>query len=213
MSDAQRGQVKRSKEQTHVQRFGPGETAPDLQPGDFILTHGRSWMGKLIRFGERLRYRGPNHKYTRWNHVALIVDANGSLIEADEGGVHRAQLSKYRAVEFYLVRIEASDEARAHAVEFAEWSLDQSFGWLNLISITLSLLTGIKLEIGLDHQETCASLVARALEHAGKILETDPARTMPADLAMQFHVEPPTTETPTERTLEAPASIRTGTNR
>lgn len=39
-----------------IQRFGPGEQAPDTQPGDFILTHGRSFYSKLIRAGQSLRF-------------------------------------------------------------------------------------------------------------------------------------------------------------
>ncbi|HEX8982653.1 MAG TPA: hypothetical protein VF792_07785 [Ktedonobacterales bacterium] len=196
MVDKQRGLMETSLEQTQIRRFGPGETTLDLLPGDFILTHGNSWLGRLIRVGERLRFRGPDRRYTRWNHAALLVDSDGGLIEADESGVHRAQISKYTAVEYYLVRIQASNDERTHAVQFAEWSLHQSFGWLNIISIALSLVTGIKLDLGLGSQETCSSLVARSLEHAGKIMETDPARAMPADLAKQYYVEPPAANTP-----------------
>lgn len=213
LGDEQRRRTEKSLEQTQIRRFGPGESALDLLPGDFILTHGSSSMGKVIRVGERLRFRGPDRKYTRWNHVALLVDSEGGLIEADEGGVHRAQLSKYAAVEYYLVRIQASDEERAHAVQFADWSLHQSFGWLNIISIALSLMTGVKLDIGLGNQETCSSLVARALEHAGKIMETDPARAMPADLAKQYHVEPPAADTPITRVPDAPENVESGATR
>lgn len=213
MCDKQRGRAEKSQEQTQVRRFGPSETALDLLPGDFILTHGSSWMGRLIRVGGRLRFRGPDRKYTRWNHTALLVDTDGGLIEADEGGVHRAQLSKYAAVEYYLVRIQASNEERAHAVQFAEWSLHQSFGWLNIISVALSLVTGIKLDFGLGNQETCSSLVARALEHAGKILETEPTRAMPADLAKQYHVEPPASDAPTNSIPDMPGSTGHGITR
>ncbi|HEX9037625.1 MAG TPA: hypothetical protein VF808_11610 [Ktedonobacterales bacterium] len=181
----------KGEEFARIQRFGPGVAAASLQPGDFILTHGNSRMGRLIRVGERLRNRGPDRKYARWNHAALIADATGGLIEADEGGVHRAHISKYAAVEYYLVRIQASEEARAHAVEFAEWCLRQSFGWLTFASIACSLVTGSRFDFGLDGQETCSGLVSRALEHAGTIMETDPSRAMPADLARQFRVEPP----------------------
>jgi uncharacterized protein YycO len=194
-----RGRTERAKERgetAQAQRFGPGEAADTPRPGDFILTHGSSLMGRLIRVGQRLRLRGADRRYARWNHAALIVDDAGGLIEADEGGVHRAYLTKYAAVEYYLVRIQASDEARGHAVAFAEWSLREPFGWLTFISVALALLAGSRFDFGLDGQETCSGLVARALEHAGKILETAPSRAMPADLARQFAIEPPTPETP-----------------
>lgn len=196
--DGRRLEQQKSAENTseRVQRFGPGEAALELKPADFILTHGSSMMGRLIRVGERLRYRGPDRKYARWNHVALLVDADGGLIEADERGVHCADITKYEAVEYYLVRIQVSDEARTHAVQFAEWCLRERLGRLTFVSIALTLLTGSKLDFGLDGQETCSGLVARSLEHAGIIMETDPSRVMPSDLARQFQVEPPTPSTP-----------------
>lgn len=98
--DGRRREQQKSAENIseRVQRFGPGEAALELKPADFILTHGSSMMGRLIRVGERLRYRGPDRKYARWNHVALLVDADGGHIEADERGVHRADITKYEAV-------------------------------------------------------------------------------------------------------------------
>ncbi len=219
MDDRRRGQQKsgqtagqkaggNARERAHVQRFqrfGPGEVALDLQPADFLLTHGNSLLGRLIRVGERLHNRGPDRTYARWNHVALLVDVDGGLIEADERGVHRAEITKYEAVEYYLVRIEASDEARTHAVQFAEWCLRERLGRLTFVSIALSLLTGSKLDFGLDGQETCSGLVARSLEHAGFIMETDPSRAMPSDLARQFAVEPPPPGTPIGDPLDSPA--------
>lgn len=196
------------EEQTQGQRYGPGETADGLQPGDFILTHGSSVMGHLIRIGQRLRYRGPDRRYARWNHAALIVDRAGGMIEADEHGVHRANISKYAAVEYYVVGIQASDEARGHAVAFAEWSLRQPFGWLTFVSNALAILIASRFDFGLDGQETCSGLVARALEHAGEILETDPSRVMPADLARQFSIEPPPPETPTGASSTLSAILR-----
>jgi hypothetical protein len=53
------------------QTFGPQEEIADPVPGDFILTHGRAWTRKLIRFGQRLRFRGDDAKYARWNHAAI----------------------------------------------------------------------------------------------------------------------------------------------
>ncbi len=208
MDERWRGQQKsggNASERASVQRFGPGEAALELKAADFILTHGSSTMGRLIRVGERMRYRGPDRKYARWNHVALLVDADGGIIEADERGVHRADISKYEAVEYYLVHIQAYEEARTHAVQFAEWCLRQRLGRLTFVSIALMLLMRSKLDFGLDGQETCSGLVARSLEHAGIIMETDPSRTMPSDLARQFQVEPPTPGTPIGDPFDPPA--------
>jgi hypothetical protein len=62
-----------------ITRYGPGEeaTPADYHVADFILTHSHNLFGRLIRFGETLRYWGDNAKYARWNHAALIASADG----------------------------------------------------------------------------------------------------------------------------------------
>ena len=104
-----------------IERYGPGEQASDLQPGDFILTHGSDIFGRLIRLGQAFRLRGADHKYTYWNHVALIVDEQGSLIEALGEGVRETNISRYTPAEYHLVRLgtTADDNDRAEAVRFA----------------------------------------------------------------------------------------------
>src|SRR5215472_13535730 len=89
-----------------VQRFGPGEEVPDPQPGDFILTHNNTWSAKLAQFGQKLRYRGADSKYTRWNHTALIVDNQGRIIEAIDRGIGLTHISNYKPAEYYVVHID-----------------------------------------------------------------------------------------------------------
>ena len=175
-----------------VERFGPGETAPDPQPGDFILTHGNAWFNKCIRIGQRLRFRGADRKYTVWDHAALVVDENGGLIEAAGPGVQRTDLSAYRDIEYHFVRlgVAVGETDRAEAVAFAEWSLGEQYGWLTIVSITLGLLTGGRLTFGFEGQQICSGLVARALERTPAIFDRDPADIMPADLAKYYRVEP-----------------------
>ncbi len=53
--------------QPRISRYGPGEEAApaDYHSGDFILTHSDNLFGRLIRFGESLRYWGEDAKYAR----------------------------------------------------------------------------------------------------------------------------------------------------
>src|SRR6266404_2914741 len=78
---------------------GPGE----YDPGDFILTHGSAFFSMLIRFGQRLRFRGKNRKFAWWNHAAMIVSKSGDLIEALGAGVRATHIDKYKATEYHLV--------------------------------------------------------------------------------------------------------------
>ena len=185
-----------------VRRYGPGEEVTDPQPGDFILTHNATWSAKLVQFGQKLRYHGAASKYTRWNHTALIVDNQGSIIEALGRGISQTHLSDYKPTEYYVVHIDATEADRQEAVAFARACLGVPYGWLTLVSIALSLLTGTKFSFGFDGQQICSGLVARSLERTNAIFEPEPSHIMPAYLAKYYEVEPPPPGTPTR----APAS-------
>ena len=185
--------------EAECQTFGPREEISDPFPGDFILTHGRAWTSKLIRFGQRLRFRGDDAKYARWNHAAIFVDERGDLVEALGGGVKRRNVSVYRDTEYTVVRIDTivqSDADRQQVVRFAEWSRGQRYGFVTIGSIAYGLLTGGKFTFGFDGQHICSGLVARALERTGAIFNRAPSHIMPADLAKYFQVEPPPPGTP-----------------
>ncbi len=179
-----------------VESYEAGESAVQLRAGDFILTHGRAWTSRLIRFGQRVRIHGDDRKYTRWNHAALIVDESGDLVEALGAGVTRRNIDAYEAAEYQLVRVTASDEDREQVVAFAQWAVGQPYAWLTIVSIALSLLTGAKFTFAYEGQHICSGLVARALERTGAIFNRTPSHIMPADLAKYFAVEPPPPSVP-----------------
>jgi hypothetical protein len=179
-----------------VRAYRPEERAtPDqYAPGDFILTHNNGFQARLIRIGQSLRFWGQDRKYTRWNHTAMIVSSDGDIIEALGDGVVMNHLDKYRSTEYQLVKIDeivASAADRAQVIAFARWCLDESYDWLTIASIFLSLLTGCKFNFGFDGQCICSGLVARALERTNVIFERTPSHMTPADLAKKFSVEPP----------------------
>lgn len=185
---------------TSVTRCASGDGATAFEPGDFILTHGEAWTGRLIRFGQRLRIHGADRRYTYWNHTALISSEGGALIEALGRGVARTQLSSYLGVEYHLVRIDAGPEDRRQAVAFAEWAAggpggdgSQRYGFLTIVSIAYTLVTGGKFTFGIEGQTICSGLVARAMERTGAIFNRTPTHIMPADLAKYYSVEPPPT--------------------
>ena len=186
--------TKRSSSPLHnglARTFGPGEQVTNPSPGDFVLTQGTSWTSRLIRFGQKIRYRGPDKIFTRWNHVAIFVSEGGDIIEALGGGVQRRNISVYIETEYHVVHLEnVVDINRTHEVEFAQACLNDHYGWLTIVSIALCLLTGSKFGFGVDGQEICSALVARCLERTGEIFPTDPWHIMPADLAKYYNVRP-----------------------
>jgi uncharacterized protein YycO len=174
-------------------RSGEMPSPAEYAPGDFILTHGDAFFSYLIRLGQKLRFWGPDRKYTWWNHAALIVSPEGDLVEALGAGVSRTHLSNYSPKEFHLISVDgiADTHDRKQAVNFAEWCVGMPYGWMNIVSIALSLITGGKFTFGFDGQAICSGLVARALERTNAIFNRTPSHIMPADLAKYFNVQPP----------------------
>jgi hypothetical protein len=170
--------------------FGPiAAGVPTVHPGDFLLTHSAAWTGKLIRFGQRIRFTGEDAKYAHWNHAALFVNYSGDIIEALGAGVQLRNVSVYRDTEYHVVYLQnVSDEDRAQEVAFAQHCLHDRYGWLTDASLGLSLLTGSKFGFGINGQMICSGLVARCLERTGEIFEFDSWNATPAELAKHFKV-------------------------
>jgi uncharacterized protein YycO len=177
-----------------LKHFGPNKEASpgELNPGDFILTHGNSFFSKLIRFGQRLRFVGRNRKYAEWSHAAIIVSREGELIEAEGAGVILSNISKYKATEYRLVQLGslANEVDREQAVRYARWCLGESYGIISILSIVFGLVFGGKFSFGFDGQQICSGLVAGALERTNVIFDRSPSHILPADLAKYFSVEP-----------------------
>jgi hypothetical protein len=178
------------------QHVPPGDRAPDPRPGDFILTHGAEFFSRLIQLGQGLRYTGADRLFTYWNHSALIVSADGAIVEALGPGVRRNTLAEYDQTQYTVVHIDASEEDRAEMVAFAQHWIGARYDWATIVSIAVSLVTGAKFSFGFAGQLICSGLVARALERTTAIFEEEPSHVMPAGLAKMFAVAPPPADTP-----------------
>jgi hypothetical protein len=172
-----------------VEHYGPGE-APDVTvPGDFVLTHGDAWTSRMIRFGQALRIHGDDRKYTFWNHAALIVGPDGSIVEALGAGVKAGTLSKYFGTTYHIVKIEATAADRAQVVRYAESQVGIPYGFLTIVSIAFGLMTGAKFTFDFEGQHICSGLVARSLERTDAIFNRSPEHIMPADLAKYYSLD------------------------
>jgi uncharacterized protein YycO len=175
-----------------VERYGPGDSATRFDPGDFILTHRFRPIAGMIRIGQELRFRGPDSVYARWTHCALVVGDDGSIVEAESLGVERDRISKYTSREYHLVRLgpQFGPEARGRAVAYAGAQVGQAFGFLALTGAALFLLFGLHARLMRRDHQICSGLVVRALQKGGLLQGTDPALTLPADLAKIYDVRP-----------------------
>jgi len=84
-------------------------------------------------------------------------------------------------------------------VDFGEWAAGgkggsgrQTYGYVTILSIVLTLLTGAKFTFSIEGQMICSGLVARSEERGHAIFSLDPAHIMPADLAKYYQADPPT---------------------
>ena len=178
---------------TSVEHFGPGKSATALQTGHIVLTHGNHWTSRLIRFGQRLRFRGTRRKYARWNHVALVLDANGTLAEALSDGVDETNISKYEGSDYHLVRVECAEADRQQIAAFAQAVLHAKnrtkYGWLTIVSLFFTLAFGSTIMIGKVGTAICSGFASEALTRTGAIFPRPPAYMMPADVAEYFSVD------------------------
>jgi uncharacterized protein YycO len=174
-----------------VDRYEVGKAATDFEPGDFILTHAHHPVSHMLRLAQKVR--GRERKYSYWSHAAVIVDKDGSLVEAESRGVVRSPLSKYDPTEYHLVHLgrTADKRDRKQVAAFAESLVGQPFGYLDMFSVGISLFTGAKINVSYASHLMCSALVARALERTDAIFPDEPAHMLPADLARYYGAEAP----------------------
>lgn len=160
-----------------------------MQTGDFILIDGNHFVSGLIRFGQRIRFRGKDRPYARFNHAALVVSDSGDIVEALTKGVVKADIGKYDPSQYVLVETHTSPEDQKQILRFADRCVGMEYGWLTIASIFFGVLTGGKLSVGYQGQSICSGLVARAQERSGAIFDRLPEDIMPADLARYYEVK------------------------
>ncbi len=170
---------------SRVEFYGSGKGAENVKPGDFILTHGSYWQSKLIRIGQSLRF---SWNEASRNHAALVYTEDGWLAEALGNGVVTSHIDKYLNGDYWLVRIDASEEDRGQIQRFARSVLEArwKYSWTTMISVSLSLLTGQRYVLIGSGSATCSGFVSESLVRAGYIWPKPPVQMLPADLAAVF---------------------------
>ena len=174
----------------HTVRCAPGDVIADVRPGDIILIRGPGWLGWLIRLGARIRYRNDDLRYAHWSHAAMVLSANGHLVEVHALGVGVCGIEKFRNSEFHYVRLDLSDRDRMLAVRYGYACVGQRYGVSSFLLFCLSLALGDRFHVPDWGQQGCVALIVRALQRAGVAFDRAPSDMMPADLAKRFGVLP-----------------------
>ena len=167
-----------------------GGNGRQRQSGDFVLIHGYSPIGILVRWIQRRQFHGADRPFTYWDHAALLVSST-DIIEALWSGVARRHLSSYSPTQYVVVPIDATSAERRRIVAFAEHALGARYGLATTLQVALSAVTGHEIQLRAGDEQTCSSLVVRALQQGGMLTGAEPSHTVPADLARWWHVERP----------------------
>jgi uncharacterized protein YycO len=173
---------------TNYKVCAPGEVPGKYVPGDFILVSTKGILARFIRLGQFIRYHGKMKPFSHWNHAAMVVDTDGTIVEAVGRGVVYSNISEYEGVEYYYVNTKLNKQSRDQSVAAAKSFIKDKYGWLTIFSITFELLTGIKLQFTNGNTMICSAVVGQSLWAGGIIFDTNPYQMMPADLASAFNV-------------------------
>ena len=168
--------------------YEAGTEPVKFNPGDFILVSTTGILAKFIRFGQFIRYHGKMKPFSTWNHAAMIVDEEGTIIEAVGRGVRYAHIDEYKNVEYYLVNTKLNSQSRNQAVAACKSFIKDKYGWFTIVSIAIELITGIKLQFSLNNSMICSAVVGQSLWAGGVIFNRNPYQMMPADLAAAFNI-------------------------
>lgn len=157
--------------------------ANEFTSGDFILVSGKGFLSSVIKFGERLR---DGKRASKFSHAALIVDSNGTLLEATSKGIVVSSLASHS--NYTIVNSQLSVSDRCQSIVFAESMKGIRYGFLDILSIAVNLLTPGFIDFSTPKSSICSEFVVRCLEHGGYIIPNNKPSNlvMPSDLAMWF---------------------------
>lgn len=156
-----------------------------LEPCDFIVTHGSTFLNKLIQMGT----------LSRWNHAALITNKDGTILELTAKGIKKRNLfTHYHKKEYFIVRVNMSIEDKHEVLKYASYQFAQyeKYGILTIVSMIFKILFKSHIELKVEGTQICSEFVAAALEHGGVIWSKDTERIYPSDL-YNFFIKKPTT--------------------
>ena len=133
--------------------------------GDIVFCHTKGTLGRLIRLGERIRWK---ESASQWNHACVVSRVSKGevyVIEATLKGVIESPLAKYTD---YTVLAPPAEVDVKKLVEFNKAQLGSSYGVLSILCIATDLITGDWFpSLRRDGSWICSALTAEGLRAAG----------------------------------------------
>ena len=152
-----------------------------MQAGDVgFLSKRGDVIAALIRFAQRHKY--GDVPAAHYNHVFMVADSDGAIIEALPSGVTLSNVSEYAGLDFVIKTPPYAPGEAANAVAAMRASIGDSYGFLTFVSVALTLMTGTRLRFGLAGTEICSGDAADALTRANVDCGPDATFDTPADL-------------------------------
>lgn len=163
-----------------------GLNAPDPQPGDLIFLHLHGPVRLMIRLGQDLR---PELRpYAHLTHVAVVIDTDGTLIEARWPKVRQIPLDTYQAKDYLYVPTHMDPRDAAQAVAYLKSCLGQPYGVATFVGTGTRMLTPGKgfIQLAGGRAPICSGLAATAMERGTFIANGLAAGMCPAEVALAF---------------------------
>ncbi|TCK25216.1 hypothetical protein [Pseudonocardia endophytica] len=190
----------------------PGE-GTSIEPGDFVLGVARGHRKhQLIKLVQGARLAPEHRRYAGYTHAALVVSADGDLLEAFGQGMRLSHLDDLAMRPHQVVHVTASPEVRERVVAIGlhAFAGRARYNALAIVSTALTSATGRPVSLSVAGTHTCSGLVAHALLAAGAVYDVDAALVTPAQLAIHFGAPQPPPEDPspacrTRRSVGRPA--------
>jgi len=140
-------------------------------PGTLVFAHTTGILGRAIRFGQRMRYRGTASFY---NHVAIVDRVDGEqvfVIQAEARGVTNDKTLDSVAPGGAFTLITPPPHVNVdRLLEFARGEVGSGYGWLSILSASFDIATPDWLpSIRRDGSWICSAISAEALRAGGWI--------------------------------------------
>lgn len=108
------------------------------QPGSIVFAHTTGLMGKVIRFGEWLRWRRGRN----WNHACIVDRVVGDQVYVIQAEIRGMTNDKTLDTFLEYVVIEPPDYVDAASVVwFARQQIGDKYGWWTIVSIAFDILS------------------------------------------------------------------------
>lgn len=148
-----------------VQEHKRGEPHPSFERCDFILTEGKEFMGKTIRFGLKFKFKGDDRRFTNTTHFAWVTSSGGDLAESLWTGVEETNISKYDDFDYLHVRMNTSLENIDNTSLFIDSVADENtgYGYLTVANIFVTYVTGWGWISPADNTKICSGYGAEGI--------------------------------------------------